>query len=180
MARRIHLNPEVTLPKLEEALKAPLPIQKRRRLEAMKLVLEGRCTAAEIAKKVDISPAQFFKWTKQTLKELLHIGRGGGRKSRLSPALEEEIKRRIKKGEKPAEVQFWLNGKEVGINIKTGGVYYHMKRLGYPPRRKRSRRTASSESKPKKGAGMLSVQMDRSTEELLHKAAALPGIQIMI
>lgn len=27
---------------------------------------------------------------------------------------------------------------------------------------------------------MLSVKMDRATEDLLHKAAALPGIQIMI
>ena len=36
MARRIQLNPEVTLARLEEALKAPLPIEKRRRLVAMK------------------------------------------------------------------------------------------------------------------------------------------------
>lgn len=180
MARKIQLNPEVTPARLEEALKAPLPIQKRRRLVAMKLVLEGKGTAAEIAKKVGGSRAQFFNWKKQSMKKLLHIGRGGGRKSRLSPAIQEEIKRRIKKDETPAEIQFWLNGKEVGINIKTGGVYYHMKRLGYRPRRKRSRRTASSESKPKKGAGMLSVEMDGATEELLHKAAALPGIQIMI
>jgi len=180
MKREIQLNPDLTPARLEGALKTPLTKEQRRRLVAMNLALGGTYTAEEIAKKVGSSRAQVFHWTKQDLQSLLHIGHGGGRKSRLSPAIEEEIKRRIKKGEKPAEVQFWLNGKEVGINIKTGGVYYQMKRLGYRPRRKRSRRTASSKAKPKKGAGMLSVQMDRATEELLHQAAALPGIQIMI
>jgi hypothetical protein len=48
MTRRIQLNPEVTLARLEEALKAPLPKEKRRRLEAMRLAIEGKLTAAEM------------------------------------------------------------------------------------------------------------------------------------
>lgn len=180
MARKIQVRPDITTAKLEKALTAPLPVIKRRRLEAMRLALDGKWTAAEIARRVGISRAQFFNWKKQDLKDLLHIERGGGRTPRLSPAIQEEIKRRIKKGETPADVQFWLNGKDVGIKIKTGGVYYHMKKLGYRPRPKRSHGTASGELKKRKDAGVLSAKMDRATEDLLHKAAGLPGIQIMI
>lgn len=46
MARRIQLHPEVTLARLEEALKAPLPKKKRRRLEAMRLALIRKAAAA--------------------------------------------------------------------------------------------------------------------------------------
>jgi transposase len=180
MARKIQVRPDITAAKLGQALKAPLPVIKRRRLEAMRLALDGKWTAAEIAKRVGISRAQFFNWKKQDLKDLLHIERGGGRTPRLPPAIQEEIKRRIKKGETPADVQFWLNGKDVGIKIKTGGVYYHMKKLGYRPRPKRSHGTAGGELENRRDAGVLSVKMDQATEDLLHKAAGLPGIQIMM
>ena len=129
---------------------------------------------------MEVSRTQFFHWTKQDLKELLHIGRSGGRIPRLSPAIQKEIERRIRQGQSAAEIQFWLNGREVGINIKTGGVYYYLRSPGYRPRRKRSRGTASAESKKRKDAGVLSLKMDRATEDKLHQAAELPGIQIMI
>ncbi|GEM_PF-2666124 len=180
MGRKIQVRPDITTAKLEQALHAPVPLIKRCRLEAMRLALAGKWTAAEIAKKVGVSRAQFFNWKKQGLKDLLHIERGGGRTPRLSPAIQKEIKRRIRQGQGAAEIQFWLNGKEVGINIKTGGVYYYLKKLGFRPRPKRSHGTASGELKKRKDAGVLSVKMDRATEDLLHKAAALPGIQIMI
>lgn len=153
MARKIHVNPSITAATLEEALRASLPYAKRRRLEAMKLALEGKLTAADIARKMGVSRAQFFNWKKQGLNDLLHIERGGGRTSRLSPAIEKEIKRRINLGETPADVQFWLNRKE-GIKIKTGGVYYYMKKLGFQPRQKRSHGTARGELKKRKDADL--------------------------
>lgn len=129
MVQRIKLNPEVTPARLDEALKAPLSKEQHRRVVAMQLALEGKLKAADIAKTVGISRAQFFCWKKLDLQGLLHIGRGG-RTPRLSPLIQQQMQQRIKKGESAAEIQFWLNGKKVGIKIKTGGVYYYMKKLG--------------------------------------------------
>lgn len=136
MARKYALVGPDDLEEVEKALKKRRAWRDRQRLKAIRLGVLGQSTMEEVAAKVGVSRATIGTWS-QLFREggieavLRTAFEQRGRKARLSEAIQEELKKRLRAGsfKRAKELRAWL-GQEHGINLSLEGTYYWLGKVG--------------------------------------------------
>jgi len=165
--KKLKVRSGLSMAEVKRRLRSALSDRHRQRLRALILMMSGRHSAGEIAARVGISRPQLFNWKRRLndpdgLDGLLAIGHGGGRPPALKGQILSDFKVRLARGETVAELQYWLNRR--GIRIKTSGVSYWARKLGFPKTKARVRSAVLRPlSKPKRAS--LRVQMDQATRD---------------
>ena len=132
MARPIRLPPSLNLDEVR-GLELNATQMQLKKLAVVRLALDRRHQASEIARIVGISRQHFFTWmhilNEEGLSSLLRQRHGGGRKTAIQGQILAGLRKRLAGKQSASEVQIWLRPK--GITITKHGVYFWKRKLGF-------------------------------------------------
>jgi hypothetical protein len=183
MRKALTLPAGLTLETLNSVNKPTLDSSGRKWLKALQLALTRRYTAEAIARKVGRSRPWLF-----VRRDALYRGglaasltqqHGGGKKSRFSASVKQEMKKWFRSGDSPAEVHDRLMKTKKGINATIAQVYHLRQKWGLA-QKQTGRRRRKKPTAPRPDA--LRVNVDETTMDLipfiLHSSFGVtdPGI----